>query len=739
MVEFEGTVERIVYRNDDNGYTVAKLENGSETATVTGYLPFITEGHKVKVTGDWMKHPTFGSQIKVESCEEVAPSTIEGVEKFLASGLVRGIGPVTAKKIVEKFGMDAIDIIEMNPGRLTEIEGIGEKKALSIGDSFSTQRELRNVMVFLQSYGISTSYGIKIFKKYGSDTIAVVRDNPYRLCEDITGIGFKTADKIARNLGADMASPYRVKAGIKYVLSGCVHGGHVYLPETKLFDECSELLSVDREILGNSLVSLAAEKQIIIEDMGDERAIYTSVLYYAELGVAKKLIELSISGASKTYDNIEEEITRFEDDNDITFSEEQKKAIEGSINNSPCIITGGPGTGKTTIIKCIISIFQNKGMNISLAAPTGRAAKRMTEATGCEAKTMHRLLEMEYSGDESVPEFSRDEGEPIESDVIIIDEASMVDILLMNSMLKAVSEGTRLILVGDVDQLPSVGPGNVLRDIIDSGSIEVAKLQRIYRQGEESLITINAHRINRGEFPELNDREKDFFFIQKGSAADIVEEVVRLVDTRLPSFKEGFDPMRDIQVLSPMRKGESGINNLNKELQKVLNPVSKMKEEKEYRDFVFRKGDKVMQVKNNYSVTWKIYSGEEEVHGTGIFNGDIGYIQDIDNENQIMKILFDDEKLVEYEFSSLDELEMAYAVTIHKSQGSEFPVVVIPVWFGPPMLMTRNLIYTAVTRAKKLVVLVGSGPSLKAMINNNNISRRYTRLKERIEKMLKLL
>jgi exodeoxyribonuclease V alpha subunit len=744
MIEIEGTIESIVYRNDENGYTVAKMENNKKIISVVGCMPFINEGHKVKITGDWTTHATFGEQIKVETCEEIVPSTIDGVENYLASGLVIGIGPVTAKRIVEKFGMDTLDIMEMNPMRLTEVEGIGEKKAAAIAENFKDQRELRQVMVFLQSYGITPNFAIRIYKKYGIETIKTVNENPYRLCDDINGIGFKTADKIARNLGVDPSSKYRIMSGIKYILSGCTANGHVYLPKLNLLDECSKILGLNEEMINEALVSLLVSKELCADQMEEDTAIYLSTMYYSELGVARKLIELSLYGdeQKESEDDIINEINEFENGNDIEFGEEQRQAIVSGVKNCFSIITGGPGTGKTTIIKCIISIFEKKGMNIVLGAPTGRAAKRITETTGYEAKTIHRLLEMGYAiedGDgNGNANFTKDESDPIEAEVIIIDEASMIDILLMNSLLKALALGTRVIMVGDVDQLPSVGPGNVLKDIIESKAVNVVKLKKIYRQSNESLITLNAHKINSGEMPELNDKGKDFFFIQKSNGNELLEELLTLAHKRLPAFKEGFDFMKDIQVLAPMRKGEVGINNLNNRLQQMLNPALEGKVERKFKDYLIREGDKVMQIRNNYSVSWESLTNGDE-GGSGIYNGDIGYIENIDNEAQSVTVIFDEEKRVKYDFVNLDELELAYAITIHKSQGSEFPIVIIPVWNGPPMLMNRNLIYTAVTRAKKLVVLVGSRQVLAGMVKNNRIAARHTRLKDRIESIVEII
>ncbi|KRQ87718.1 ATP-dependent RecD-like DNA helicase [Caloramator mitchellensis] len=737
MVEIEGTVESVIFRNEENGYTVIKLRYDNDLISVVGTMPYISENIRIKVQGEWVVHPTFGQQIKLTTYEEIKPNTIEGIEKYLASGLIPGIGPVTAKRIVEKFGKDTLDIMEMNPERLTEVEGIGEKKAQRIAESFVEQRELRSVLIFLQSYGITTNLGIKIYKRYGNETVKVVKENPYRLSDEISGIGFKTADKIARNIGVDLTSVYRIRSGIKYVLASCISNGHVYLPKLELLDECSKLLNIPSELIENQLASLEESKDIRYDKINGSDAYYLSSYYNAETKVARKIIELSLQTVEEDEEWITNEIAEFEKESCIKLADEQIDAVKEALINGVCVITGGPGTGKTTIIKCIIRLFKKKGMEVALCAPTGRAAKRITEATGEEAKTLHRLLEMEFLESDDGPIFSRDEKNPLDEDVIIVDEASMVDILLMNSLLKAITIGKRLIIVGDVDQLPSVGPGNVLRDIIDSKGIKVKRLNRVFRQKNESLIAINAHKINSGEMPYLNEKDKDFFFISKSNPQDILEEILNLVDRRLPSFKEGFDPLRDIQVLSPMRKGENGIINLNKELQRILNPPSSTKEEKEVRDIIFREGDKVMQTKNNYNIEWtSLVSLEGEGQGIGVFNGDIGFIEKIDNEEQKATVIFDDEKRVTYDFTSLDELDLAYAITIHKSQGSEFPVIVVPVSFGPPMLMTRNLIYTAVTRAKKLVVLVGMKQALQFMIENEKIADRYSGLNERIVKII---
>lgn len=733
MIEFEGTIENIVYNNPSNGYTVARLRKDKDIITIVGNLPLIGEGQSVRVGGQWVNHPEYGQQLKVESYTEIVPSSLEGIEKYLASGLIEGIGPVTAKKFVEKFGMDTLDIIEYNPEKLLEIEGVGEKKAAAISSSFGEQRELRNVMVFLQTYGITPGNCIKIYKKYGQDTINLVKENPYRLSADIFGIGFKTADGIAQRLGIEPTSRYRLMAGIKYVLAEYSGNGHTYLPSGVLTEGCSRLLGVPEDLIEDAAVSLALNKEIVMEDMDGTTAVYLMPFYYSELGVSKRVLELVSSSGSEIKADLDEEIRSYEQDSGIELAPQQKEAIRCAIEKGAAIITGGPGTGKTTIIKCIISIMEKKGMNIALAAPTGRAAKRMTEATGREAKTIHRLLEMGYTEDSESLTFLKDDSDPLDADAVIVDEASMIDIILMNNLLKAIVPGTRFILVGDVDQLPSVGPGNVLRDLIDSGIIPVVRLTEIFRQSQESMIIVNAHRINKGEMPYLNEREKDFFFFDARSQEESLNLILGLVKSRIPKFKNVCTPVKYIQVLTPMRKGLCGVYNLNMKLQEMLNPPSPDKDERKVREYIFRTGDKVMQIKNNYNIEWKRIDGTSDGHG--VFNGDLGYIEYIDNEGNVLSVIYDEEKRVIYDFIDLDELELAYAVTVHKSQGSEFPVVVIPSVWGPPMLMTRNLLYTGVTRAKEMVVIAGSRQVLGAMVSNNRISKRYSGLCYRLKKL----
>ncbi|SHH69966.1 ATP-dependent DNA helicase, RecD/TraA family [Caloranaerobacter azorensis DSM 13643] len=739
MITLQGTIEEIIYKNESNGYTVAILETEDDVVTIVGYMPVINLGETIMVQGNWVYHSNYGQQFKVDTYQAVVPASLNGIEKYLSSGLIPGIGPKIAKKIVEKFGLDSIDILQYNPDRLLEIDGIGKKKAQKIAEAFAEQREIRDIMIFLQEYGISPTYGVRIYKKYGNETISKIRENPYRLSEDIFGIGFKMADKIARNMGVDLRSDYRIFAGIKFTLMEFSSEGHTYVPKRELVDKAQSLLEVERELVEDGITALALKQEIQLENVDNEIRVYYMPFYYAEANVSKKIIELALTELKELDINVEEEINKLERESSIKFAKNQKEAIRQAVFNGVLVITGGPGTGKTTTINSIIKLFENQGLSVVLAAPTGRAAKRMSEATLREAKTIHRLLEYSFVDDETGMAFARDEGTPIDSDVVIIDEVSMVDILLMNNLLKAIMPGTRLILVGDVDQLPSVGPGNVLRDIIDSKVVKVVKLNEIFRQAQESMIIVNAHRINKGEMPFLNVKDKDFFFINKDSNKEVVDTIIELCKERLPKFY-GYDPVKDIQVLTPMKKGDTGVNVLNERLQDVLNPKHKLKNEKQVGESIFRVGDKVMQIKNNYRMKWEIVKDDGiNEEGEGVFNGDFGYVYDIDEEENEMTVLFDDNKKVVYSFSQLDELKLAYAITIHKSQGSEFPVVVMPICWGPPMLLTRNLLYTAITRAKELVVLVGNKKFLYMMINNNRITKRYSGLNKRLHKVLEFI
>lgn len=731
MQELQGIVEDIVFQNEDNGYVVAKIKEKSTVVTIVGCIPYIAEGQNLKVVGEWVLHPQFGQQLKVESCEEIVPSTTVGIERYLASGVISGIGPVTAKKIVEKFGEKTLEILDNNIERLKEIEGIGAKKIALIYESYSTQNEVRNIMVFLQTYGVTPNQCVKIHKRFGSESIKTVKENPYILTEEISGIGFKIADKIARSLGIEANSPFRIQSGVTYLINQFCALGNTYMPMSKLIKEGMSILGVTQEELEENIYESSVNGKIKLERSGNDICVFAIPYYYFELGVTKKILSLAFSKYDNIGIDVESEIRDFEKNNNIRFAPSQKEAIKGAVENGVEIITGGPGTGKTTIINCITELFEKANLNVCMGAPTGRAAKRMSEATGKEAKTIHRLLEMGVSSDEEDLLFSKGEESPLDCDVIIVDEASMIDIMLMNNLLKAVSLGTRIIIVGDVDQLPSVGPGNVLRDLIDSNCIKVVRLKDIFRQSEESMIVVNAHKINSGEMPLLNKKDKDFYFIKCDDPNKIMDNLISLIDKRLPTFNKEWNKMQHIQILSPMRKGNLGISNLNKELQNILNSKSPEKEEKEFRDMIFRVGDKVMQTKNNYSLKWTTISqGDEE--GLGVFNGDVGYIEDIDEEKDTLTVIFDDERRVVYDSIYLDELDLAYAITIHKSQGSEFPVVIIPMFMGPPLLMNRNLLYTAITRAKQMVVLVGDIKAVKFMINNNKSFERYSLLKHRI-------
>lgn len=731
----EGVIEEIIFRNETNGYTVGRLNTSDGEVTIVGYVPFLKTEELVQVDGDWSYHNKFGEQFNFTSLKTLVPSTLKGIENYLSAGLIPNIGPKTAKRIVERFGLESLDVIEYTPEKLKEIPGIGDKKLRKIVEAYDEQRELRDIMVYLQQFEITVNYGTKIYKKYGKDTIKIINENPYRLSEDIFGIGFRTADKIANKMGIENSSPYRLEAGLKFVIMQCAGEGHTYVPKEELFNKAKHLLGIDEPYLEEALRNLALKNIIYIINDEEEIKIYYAPFHIAENNVAKKIVELSRVDFDELEVDVDKEIHRIEEKDKINFGKKQKIAIRESIQNGMMIITGGPGTGKTTIINAIIDICEDLGMKVLLTAPTGRAAKRMSETTGRESKTIHRLLEYSFMEAEDMA-FNRNEESPLDADIIIVDEASMIDILLMNSMLKAVNPGTRLILVGDVDQLPSVGAGNVLKDIINSGTIRVVMLDEIFRQAEESMIIINAHRVNKGDNPLLNEKEKDFYFISLRSPQEIVNTIIDLIKERLPNFY-GVDPIKDIQVLTPMKKGEVGTFSLNKCIQDALNPKAEEKEEKKIGDEIFRVGDKVMQIKNNYSLEWEILRDGDVVEtGEGIFNGDLGYITDIDNEEGMVKVLFDDNKSVEYDFKQIDELKLAYATTVHKAQGSEFPVIVMPIFSGPPMLLTRNLFYTAITRAKQLVVLVGEVRYMEMMIRNNIITKRYSSLDRKIRNFL---
>lgn len=738
MEKISGTVEEIIYNNENNGYTVGIIETSDDVVTFTGLFSSITLGEHVKVEGDWMDHPRYGKQFQVKSYEIIMPDSIEGIKKYLASGLIKGVGDATASKIVEEFGEDTFNILQYHPEEIMKVEGIGEKKAEKIVDSFREQLEIKEIMLYLQKYNISPSYGIKIYKEYGNETIEKVKENPYRLTSDIYGIGFKLADKIAESMGIDKKSEYRISAGVRYSLMESASDGHTYLPKDVVIKKSGKALNIDKKYIEAVISNMALRGEIHMETIDEEECVYYIPYYYAEAGTANKLVTL-IAEEKKPEDDVKDIIKGIEERSKKTLTKKQKLAIEKSFKENVMVITGGPGTGKTTIIKGIIEGFELMGKKTALCAPTGRAAKRITETTGREAKTIHRMLEFTYSEDSKNLYFNKNEESPLEYDVIIVDEMSMVDIILMNSLLKAVEPKTHLIMVGDVDQLPSVGPGSVLRDIINSNIIPTIKLDKIFRQSNDSMITINAHRINDGEMPEFNKKDGDFFFIDCSSNEEINDTIVGLVEKRLPEHYN-LKPLEDIQVLTPMKKSLSGTYELNKILQSKLNPMGRGKEEIKNNKIVYRTGDKIMQIKNNYQMAWKRTDKDGYVEsGEGVFNGDIGYIRYVNKIDQELVVEFDDNKEVTYTYNQLDELIHAYAVTIHKSQGSEFPAIIIPVTWAPPMLLTRNLIYTAVTRAQDLVVLVGYKKYVKEMIDNNRIDRRYSNLKGRLDKVKEFL
>lgn len=733
MITIEGIVETVVFRNDDNGYTICKLRCDKEVVTIVGTIPFINESQEYSVQGEWTVHPKFGKQFKIESIHEIIPTTTSGIEKYLASGVIEGIGKVTAKKIVEFFGEDTIKILDSNIEKLEEIPGIGKKRINTIMKSYLEQRVTKDIIIFFQSYGITVNMAMKIYKKFGVNCINIVKDNPYILTEYISGIGFKTADSIAKSLGIEKDSLFRIKSGVIYIINEFCAIGNTFIPMDRLRDKGMKLLEINSEKFDEGVYELIIDGKIKVEVVDNIDAVYSMSYLYLEMSVTRKIVELATTNYDKLSLNVNEKINDFESKANIKLANSQKEAIEGAFFNGIEVITGGPGTGKTTIINCIVSIFESLGLKVFMAAPTGRAAKRMAEATGREAKTIHRLLEIGSYSEEDVDEIEN-ETSAIECDVLIVDEASMVDISLMNALLKAMQVGTRLIIVGDVDQLPSVGPGNVLRDIIESDAVKVVRLNEIFRQGQESMIVQNAHLINEGKMPILNTKNSDFYLERAADSEVMLEKIIGLVKTRLPKFNVEWDSVRDIQVLSPMRKGIMGIDNLNIQLQQVLNPKSKDKDEVEIKDMIFRVGDKVMQIKNNYTLKWSKNNSSEE--GKGVFNGDVGYITEISEDEDKITVCFEDDKIVEYEESDLDEITLAYAVTIHKSQGSEFPVVIMPMFMGPPLLMNRNLLYTGITRAKKLVVLVGNSKVVEFMKDNNRSFERYSGLKWRIREII---
>lgn len=732
----EGYVERIIYRNEENGYTVLSLHSEDEEITCVGTFPFISEGEFIHAMGSYTEHAVYGQQFLVESFDSKQPEDLYSVERYLSSGAIKGIGEALAARIVKKFKEDTFRIIEEEPERLAEIKGISDRMARDIYRQFEEKRDMRSAMLFLQQYNITGNLAVKIFAEYGQRMYEILKENPYRLAEDIAGVGFKTADEIAHRMGIGYDSEYRIKAGILYILLQASTDGHVYLPELELIQKAKALLYAEDEAIYRQLTALNLEKKIIIKNDPMDKLIYSTVYYYMELNAARMLHDLNIR-YEISQDNVRKRITAIEKQFEIELEEQQRTAVAEAVSNGLLIITGGPGTGKTTTINTIIKFFESEGMDILLAAPTGRAAKRMTETTGYEARTIHRLLELSKMSDDQENKFSfeRNETNPLETDVLIIDEMSMVDINLMHALLKAVAVGTRLILVGDVNQLPSVGPGNILRDVINSHSFNVVKLTKIFRQAADSDIIVNAHKINDGEHIRLDNKSRDFFFLKREESNVIAAVMINLIKNKLPNYVNATS--FDIQVLTPMRKGELGVERLNQILQQALNPPSQEKREKEYHETVFREGDKVMQIKNNYQIAWEIRNkfGIVTQTGTGVFNGDAGVIKEINLFSEHMIVEFDDSRLVDYSFTQLDELELAYAVTIHKSQGSEYPAVILPILDGPRLLFNRNLLYTAVTRAKSCVTIVGSDTMLQFMIDNQSEQRRYSGLCDRIKEL----
>lgn len=730
MEKLAGYVEHIIYRNTDNGYTVLNLVSGEDEITCVGIFSTIAEGENIEATGDYTDHPTYGTQFKVVSFEEKAPEDQEAIERYLGSGAIKGIGLAMAARIVRRFKEDTFRIIEEEPERLAEVKGISERKAMEIASQVNEKRDLRQAMIFLQQFGITMNLAVKIYNKYGQEVYGILKENPYRLADDIEGVGFRTADDIAAKAGIRTDSDFRVRSGILYTLLQASGEGHTFLPQEELTAKTSELLGIDKDIIEKNYMDLSIDRKIIMKQSGEQTQIYSASFYYMEANTATMLRELDIA-----YDvadaEIEQRIHNIEKQTGMQLDEHQVQAVKEAVRNGLLIITGGPGTGKTTTINTIIRYFEIEGMDIFLAAPTGRAAKRMSETTGFEARTIHRMLELN-GGMEGSAGFERNETNPLETDVVIIDEMSMVDITLMNFLLKAIAPGTRLILVGDINQLPSVGPGSVLKDIIQSEAFNVVMLTKIFRQASTSDIIVNAHKINRGEEVSLDNKSMDFFFLKRYEADIIINVVLQLVKQKLPKFVDATP--YDIQVLTPMRKGLLGVERLNGILQQYLNPPDKSKREKEHGDMVFREGDKVMQTKNNYQLEWEIRTkfGLTVDKGMGIFNGDMGIIIEINDFAETMTVEFDEGRKVEYSYKLLDELELAYAITIHKSQGSEYPAVVIPLLNGPSMLMNRNLLYTAVTRARKCVTLVGNDATFNQMIQNTSQQKRYSGLCDRI-------
>lgn len=740
MEQIKGYIEHIIYQNSENGYTVLNLVCEGEEVTCVGVMKNVGQGETISAEGEYVTHAVYGQQFKIQSFQVVAPEDRESMERYLGSGAVKGVGPALAARIVKKFGDDTFRIIEEEPERLSEIKGISDRKAREISAQMEEKKELREAMVYLTKFGITTTLAVKIYETYKTGLYTVMQENPYKLAEDIHGVGFKTADEIAAKIGIHTDSDYRIRSGLLYTLLQSVQDGHTWLPKEVLFEKAKELLQVSETAMEPLLSNLMMDKKIVIKKKGDVEQVYASSYYYAELNCARMLYELNSFVEQREEmlpseeENITNRIKKLAEEENMQLDRLQIKAVLESIKNGLFILSGGPGTGKTTTINTMIRFFASEGLDIFLAAPTGRAAKRMTEATGYEARTIHRLLELNgaLSEEKKHVRFERNEENPLEADVIIIDEMSMVDLMLFQSLLKAISPGTRLILVGDVNQLPSVGPGQVLRDLIGSNCISVVVLEKIFRQAGESDIVVNAHKINNGEEIALDNKNKDFFFLERSDTNVMYKHMIQLMTDMLPKYVNA--DTFDIQVLTPMRKGSLGVEALNKVLQQYLNPPGTDKKEYLSGELIYREGDKVMQIRNNYQIEWEVVSkyGIPIDRGMGVFNGDMGIVIEINEFAQTLTVEFDEHRRVTYAFSQLDELELAYAVTIHKSQGSEYPAVVMPILSGPKMLFNRNLLYTAVTRAKNCVVILGSKDTIHMMIHNENENKRYTALEDRI-------
>ncbi len=742
MERIAGYVNECIFENEDTGYKVLEVESddGLQLMTVVGIMPNLQVGERIEAHGRWKEHNTYGEQFEVSSFSRTLPQDKDAMERYLGSGAIKGIGAALAHRIVEKFGDNTFHIIESEPERLAEIKGISSAKACEIGEQFAAQSAAREAMVFLQNFGLTPNMSMRIYKEFGLKTVSVLSQNPYILAERVQGIGFRRADEIARQMGIPEEAPGRIRGAIRFALQNAAGEGHTYLPLDKLEDEVYHLIGISGIMVENALTESVMEGQLVQKRELEEERVYLKSFYTAEAGVARRLMELNEQSQEIAEEKYMLRMQKIEKDQKIELSDEQREAVLAALKEGVLIITGGPGTGKTTIINVLLELLEQDDKKFMLAAPTGRAAKRMTEATGREAKTIHRLLEIQFGiADSGKQIFQRDEEHPLETDVVILDEVSMIDVTLMNHLLKAIVPGTRLILAGDKDQLPSVGAGNVLKDMIQSDAIAVKKLSKIYRQAAMSDIVVGAHMINQGQYPIFNQKDTDLFFMKRKVKEDVIRTMVEVIMKRMPKFAQ-CSPVDDIQVLTPMKRGLLGVENLNPRLQEALNPKSSKKAELEYRDMVFREGDKVMQIKNNYSLAWKVLNryGYPLEEGEGVFNGDVGRIKQINTKNRTVTVLFDDKRQVEYDYVALEELELAYAITIHKSQGTESPIIVLPLHSGPEILFSRNLLYTAVTRAKRYVVVIGDEAMVHKMVDNDRQAVRYSSLEARLREIARM-